>query len=595
MENCRACDHREVEGKEVFLKSKQQQFATRTSAQSQVQVRTTQVQIAASKLRRLRQLAEGLPGSGWVQPQDLRVLLRFLLARQLNVERALEMLQHVLHWRQQHGVSNALPLWDKALHERFDRYFKCLAFTGKDLDGDPVIVERCGKECVLASLERSRQESCKDGTIRGFQDMSFADRRLLALSKAMGRIESDNYPEANLSERKVIVVRAPWFFPAVFQMFKPFMDPGTVAKISVPKSHETRDVLLRHLPATAIPKELGGCLKDEVQLLPPGGVRLAVGHGSVVGHPTLDKVCLQPEKVCASTAFVAAAEMSDVPFSLYPFDGVVGLGMPGLSRNKEYNFLGNLAEAEALEKDRFTVWLAKQVDQEDSEIAFGEIPRTRLGSEIAWFPLSSTEGLWQVEMKDLTVNLVRQGLCKAPCHVAFDTGTGVLAGPRHMVETLKQDLNVASDCSNWDDLPALGVELADGVFNIEKYEYVQKTKEGCFLQLVALDTVKPVLFLGTPFLERYVTIYDRAFLRLGLAFAVHRSEATGESGEEARQRLMGREALGDVAKHQISFSHPEVSLKKSSAFGTAVARASSSVPSGPSALARSHRRHAVCG
>jgi len=28
------------------------------------------------KLRRLRQLAEGLPGSGWVQPQDLRVLLR---------------------------------------------------------------------------------------------------------------------------------------------------------------------------------------------------------------------------------------------------------------------------------------------------------------------------------------------------------------------------------------------------------------------------------------------------------------------------------------------------------------------------------------
>lgn len=253
------------------------------------------------KLRRLRQLAEGLPGSGWVQPQDLRVLLRFLIARQLNVERALEMLQKVLHWRQQHGVSNVLPLWDKALHERFDRYFKCLAFTGTDLDGDPVIVERCGKvhvqslakcsedflrrhviysaECVLASLERSRQESCKDGTIRGFQltvvidleeiDMTFADRRLLALSKAMGRIESENYPEVL---KRVIVVRAPWFFPAVFQMFKPFMDPGTVAKISVPKAHDTRDVLLRHVPATAIPKDLGGCLKDEVQLLPPGGV-----------------------------------------------------------------------------------------------------------------------------------------------------------------------------------------------------------------------------------------------------------------------------------------------------------------------------------
>lgn len=33
-------------------------------------------QEVSSKLCRLRQLAEGLPGSGWVQPQDVRVLLR---------------------------------------------------------------------------------------------------------------------------------------------------------------------------------------------------------------------------------------------------------------------------------------------------------------------------------------------------------------------------------------------------------------------------------------------------------------------------------------------------------------------------------------
>eukprot|EP00438_Fugacium_kawagutii_P008194 Skav215998 [mRNA] locus=scaffold4632:21746:23371:- [translate_table: standard] len=59
---------------------------------------------ALSKLRHLRQLAEGLPSNGWVQTRDLRVLLRFLLARQLNVERAFEMLQSVLQWRQQYGT-----------------------------------------------------------------------------------------------------------------------------------------------------------------------------------------------------------------------------------------------------------------------------------------------------------------------------------------------------------------------------------------------------------------------------------------------------------------------------------------------------------
>lgn len=38
----------------------------------------------------------------------------------------------------------------------------------------------------------------------------------------------------------------------------------------------------------------------------------------------------------------------------------------------------------------------RQVDQEDAEISFGEIPMNRLSSDIVWFPLSSTvSGLWQ--------------------------------------------------------------------------------------------------------------------------------------------------------------------------------------------------------
>eukprot|EP00434_Breviolum_minutum_P012889 symbB.v1.2.011359.t1/scaffold741.1/size166877/3 len=160
-------------------------------------------------------------------------------------------------------------------------------------------------------MERNRQEHLKNGSPRGFQftviidlegidawhimfvvkvllhnrkcspiadnqrikmdkDMSFADRRLIALSKALGRIEADNYPEVL---KRVIVCRAPWFFPAFFQMIRPFMDPGTVAKILVPKAgRDTRETLLRHVHANAVPEELGGCLQNDVQLIPPGGV-----------------------------------------------------------------------------------------------------------------------------------------------------------------------------------------------------------------------------------------------------------------------------------------------------------------------------------
>ncbi|CAJ1377221.1 unnamed protein product [Effrenium voratum] len=533
------------------------------------------------KLRQMQSLCASYPGSGWVQPRDVRVLLRFLVARQLDVSRAVQMLQSTLQWRQRSGVSRVLPCWDKAFHEHFDRYWKCMAFTGLDRDGDPVVVERTGlahgpsiarcsdeflkrhvmynAECVMASLDCYRQQGgC------GFQvtviadlegvDMSVLDRRLLALSKELGKIESENYPEVL---KRVIVVNAPWVFPILFQMVKRFLDAGSIAKIVVPKAEDTRRVLLQYMPSEAIPKALGGSLKGDdycSELIPAGGevpeVILAVGRGNAAGRPARDKVCLGPQQICAETEFLTAVQMSDEPFSLFPFDGMVGLGLPALSRSKEYNFFGNLAEAHQLEKDRFAVWLATEDDREDSEVSFGSIPSSRLGSDIAWLPLSSTTtGLWQVAMKDLTVNLVRQGLCakKSGCHAAFDTGTGVIAGPKVMIDAIMQELNVATDCSNWDELPALGFELGERIFNIEKHEYVQRTSEGCFPQLAALqDTAHdgaPTFFLGAPFLTRYLTIYDRVFLRMGLAFSAHRKEPTEETTAQAAKRLFAREAI----------------------------------------------------
>ena len=42
--------------------------------------------------------------------------------------------------------------------------------------------------------------------------------------------------------------------------------------------------------------------------------------------------------------------------------------------------------------------------------------------------------------------------------------------------------------------------IDSAAFGIDRprYEYVQKTNEGCFLQMVALDSDKPIFFLGTP-------------------------------------------------------------------------------------------------
>lgn len=280
--------------------------------------------------------------------------------------------------------------------------------------------------------------------------------------------------------------------------------------------------------------------------------QLNFGTGSIEGDVVSDKVCLGQGTVCAQTSILSATKMSATPFSLFPYDGVVGLGMPGLSLAKEFNFLGNLADADQLENDRFTVWFSTEADFEDSEISFGNVPESRLGSDVMWMPLSSTTtGLWQVAMSDITVNLVRLGLCgESGCQAAFDTGTGVIAGPRNLIDGIRAGLNVAEDCSNYADLPSLGFELGGSTMNIEKFEYVRQTPEGCFPQLLETDpdsSMNNMLLLGAPFLTRYTTIYDRVFLRMGVAFSKHKTEPTGETTEAASQRLMGRQSIGKTS------------------------------------------------
>ncbi|CAE7416608.1 SFH2 [Symbiodinium sp. CCMP2456] len=239
------------------------------------------------KLEQLRTLSTDLPGSGWVQPQDPRVLLRFLLARQCHVEEALAMLRSVLEWRQQSDAANVLPCWEKRRHEKLDLHWKALGRSGVDHEGDPVVFERVGQndfpgllscdpeflkqhtiynaECVFASLELARRENLKKGSSRGFQftvvvdmyglDLGFMDRHLLGLLQTLGRVESDNYPEAL---KRIIVIRPPWIFPWIWRVCRPFLDQGTIEKVEVVDDSETTETLLRHIPAESVPKALGG-------------------------------------------------------------------------------------------------------------------------------------------------------------------------------------------------------------------------------------------------------------------------------------------------------------------------------------------------
>lgn len=312
-------------------------------------------------------------------------------------------------------------------------------------------------------------------------------------------------------------------------------------------------------------------------------VKLRVGTGSVQGQLVRDKICLSGEEnLCAPTAFIDAITMSDEPFGLFPYDGIVGLGLPAASLERRFNFIGNLAEANSLASNRFAVWLATAKDSEDSEITFGAASDARVAStETVWLKLSSYKtGMWQVDMKDLRVGGTPLGTCgDKGCQAAFDTGSNVIGGPSAVIEATLASLDVKEDCSNYDSLPTLGFDMGDFVMNLDASDYVTRTADGCFHRLMKIDVPPPkgpLVLLGAPFLRRYYTVYDRDALQVGVAVAKHASEFNdGESSEQAAARLMVK--AGSDAKAAAPGASAAVATSATSVIGNTLSGVGASV------------------
>lgn len=303
------------------------------------------------------------------------------------------------------------------------------------------------------------------------------------------------------------------------------------------------------LSSSAEALELGSP-SGEALIAFPGGepeeVTVAMATGQADGLTMMDRVCLGQAEggACATSGFISMTRMSQEPWDSFPFDGVLGLGMPAASMDKRFNFFGNLAEQGILRRNRFAVWLAAEHDQEDSEITFGDFPEHRLGSEILWLPVSNKDtGMWQVRMADAAVNNRLLGVCgRNGCEAAFDTGTSVIAGPSAWVEGVLAGLNIATDCSNYDTLPTLGFAMRMYILNIEKADFVKRVGDRCYHQFLKVDVPPPkgpVVLLGNPFLKQYFTIFDRDSLKVGVSFSAHAPRpGTTETWEQRVERLM---------------------------------------------------------
>jgi hypothetical protein len=257
-------------------------------------------------------------------------------------------------------------------------------------------------------------------------------------------------------------------------------------------------------------------------------VTITFGTGDITGMYMLDKVCLGPEsQLCCKANFVAATEESEEPFSIVPFDGILGLSLPQMAEGQSFSMMDDLMRSGALKENVFAVFFGNE--NEDSEISFGSYSVHHMSTPLLWVPVT-VPGYWQVAMNDIAINDNATGICAGHdggCQAAVDTGTSLLAGPSDVVVELVDKLGVAPDCSNIDDLPDIGFMIGNMTLNLSPEDYISRSsyRNECSIGIMSVDVPPPkgpLFILGDPFLKKYYTVYDQANLRVGFARARHR-------------------------------------------------------------------------
>ncbi|CAL1141414.1 unnamed protein product, partial [Cladocopium goreaui] len=303
-------------------------------------------------------------------------------------------------------------------------------------------------------------------------------------------------------------------------------------------------------------------------------VTIGFGTGEITGEFAKERVCFGSDArnasvdalqdavdynpLCVEMSIIVAVEMSSQPFKSFQFDGILGLGLPGLTMSRNFSTFDVIVHSGLAAQPRFGVFLCDGEFGEQSEVSFGGFDPRRIMEPISWSQVAMEElGYWQVRIRSIRINGEVLEVCMdGTCRGVLDTGTSHLGIPapynKDFEKRLQMDAGDLLDCRNA-DAPMLEIELLEGkVITLYPFNYMRRlplrdgvtvgSTEGVrpkgdaaakvagvagsarfpkarkpfggashtALQPVKLpEPLGPKLFiLGEPVLHRYYTVYD---------------------------------------------------------------------------------------
>lgn len=210
---------------------------------------------------------------------ETATLIRFLRARDYDIDKAEPMLREALKWRAEVGADGIL----QTEIPQFDLMKKLVTggFHKQDKFGRPVYIERTGmidiprllnliahknrlaghifaQEYKLHMIREQGKTLGRTATsfcvIMDLKGLSLFHKQGVDTFKETSEIDKNRYPEIL---GQLFVVNAPWIFPVLYKLVKGFLDPKTRTKVHVLGSN-FKEKLLEFIDEDALPEEYGG-------------------------------------------------------------------------------------------------------------------------------------------------------------------------------------------------------------------------------------------------------------------------------------------------------------------------------------------------
>lgn len=246
-----------------------------------------------------------------------------------------------------------------------------------------------------------------------------------------------------------------------------------------------------------------------------------LGDGQVIGRLMEDTLCVHGDTgVCTEVSFIAATSMTPVPFEKLPCDGVVGLGLAGLTLDPQFSLLNRWSSQ--VVKREFAMYFAN----EWGEVTVGGHDPARFSSPLVWAPVVNPEsGFWQIGITAVRVGSQTLKRCQdGTCRGLVDTAASRLGAHTDLLTELK---SLVADpgrvCRG--EPRQLHIDTAGLTLTVEPADYLGVS---CDPAMTALDIEgsEGVIVLGGPLLRRYYTVFDWEAHRIGFGVAAPELQLT---------------------------------------------------------------------